>query len=80
MSTTPKPKPSSKPVTEIAYILDRSGSMSSVTEAAIAGFNQFLRDQQQGELESEGIARLTLVLFDDEYLVPVDNLPISEVT
>ena len=76
----PKPsKPSAKPVTEIAYILDRSGSMEAVTEAAIAGFNQFLRDQQQGELVGEGIARLTLVLFDDVCLVPIDNLPVSEV-
>ena len=47
---------------EIAYILDRSGSMAPVTEAAIAGFNHFLRDQQQGELVGEGIARLTPAL------------------
>ena len=79
MKKTPKPKSPAKPVTEIAYILDRSGSMAPVTEAAIAGFNHFLRDQQQGELVGEGIARLTLVLFDDEYLVPIDNLPVSEV-
>lgn len=79
MKPTPKPRFTPKPVTEIAYILDRSGSMAPVTEAAIAGFNHFLRDQQQGELVGEGIARLTLVLFDDQYLVPIDNLPVSEV-
>ena len=28
--------------TEIAFILDRSGSMNSCQQAAIAGFNQFL--------------------------------------
>ena len=60
--------------TEIAFILDRSGSMDSVTESAISGFNQFLREQQK----DEGAARLTLVLFDDEILVPADNLPICE--
>jgi hypothetical protein len=32
--------------TEIAFILDRSGSMSSMTNAAIAGFNEFLAAQQ----------------------------------
>ncbi len=64
-----------KNLTEIAFVLDRSGSMSSVAHAAISGFNQFLRDQQA----AEGLARLTLVLFDDEYLVPVDNLPVQEV-
>lgn len=64
------------PVTEIAFILDRSGSMQPHAEAAITGFNEFLRDQQQ----VEGLARITLVLFDDLYEVPVDNLPVSEVT
>jgi uncharacterized protein YegL len=68
-STTP-------PVTEIAFILDRSGSMNPHAEAAVAGFNEFLREQQ----EVDGIARITLVLFDDEYEVPFDNLPVSEVT
>ena len=63
------------PTTDIAFILDRSGSMAPLTEAAIAGFNEFLHDQQQ----AEGQAWLTLVLFDDEYLVPVDHLPVSEV-
>lgn len=50
--------------------------MSPHTEAAVASFNEFLRDQQ----EVEGIARLTLVLFDDQYEVPIDNIPVSEVT
>jgi len=63
-----------KNLTEIAFILDRSGSMASVTEAAITGFNVFLRDQQK----TEGQARLTLVLFDNEYLVPLDCIPVQE--
>jgi hypothetical protein len=61
--------------TEIAFILDRSGSMKSCQQAAIAGFNQFLDDQQR----TEGLAKLTLVLFDDEYLVPVSSIPVQEV-
>ena len=64
-----------KNYTEIAFVLDRSGSMSGCQEAAIAGFNQFLLEQQ----EAEGLARLTLVLFDDEYLVTVQSLPVQEV-
>jgi hypothetical protein len=35
--------------TEIAFILDRSGSMNNCQQAAIAGFNQFLADQQKTE-------------------------------
>ena len=61
--------------TEIAFILDRSGSMNSCQQAAIAGFNQFLDDQQK----TEGLAKLTLVLFDDEYLVAVSSIPVQEV-
>ena len=63
-----------KDLTETAFILDRSGSMAPVTEAAITGFNVFLRDQQK----TEGQARLTLVLFDNEYLVPLDCIPVQE--
>lgn len=60
---------------EIAFILDRSGSMDSVREQAISGFNHFLADQAK----QPGDARLTLVLFDDEYLVPADALPLRDV-
>jgi hypothetical protein len=60
--------------TEIAFILDRSGSMQSCQEAAIAGFNRFLLEQQK----APGLAKLTLVLFDNEYLVPVASLPVQE--
>lgn len=64
-----------KNLTEIAFILDRSGSMGHVAEDAIAGFNQFLTDQQ----DAPGHARLTLVLFDDEYLVRFNAVPVEEV-
>ena len=60
---------------EIAFVLDRSGSMESCRGAAIEGFNRFLADQQK----VEGLAKLTLVLFDDEYLLPVNALPVAEV-
>lgn len=52
---------------EIAYILDRSGSMEPLREAAIAAFNQFVKSQR----DAPGRARLTLVQFDDAYEVPV---------
>ena len=61
--------------TEIAFILDRSGSMECCQDAAIEGFNQFLTEQQK----TEGLAKLTLALFDDEYLVPVSSVPVQEV-
>lgn len=60
---------------EIAFILDRSGSMASVREQAITGFNHFLADQAK----QPGHARLTLVLFDDEYLVLVARTTLPQV-
>lgn len=63
------------PLTEIAFILDRSGSMQSMVEPAISGFNRLLREQQQ----VPGHARFTLVLFDDDYELPVNAVPIAEV-
>jgi hypothetical protein len=62
-------------LTEIAYILDRSGSMQSLASDAIGGFNSFLKSQK----ETEGRANFTLVLFDHEYLVPHKNLDIQQV-
>ena len=62
-------------LTEIAFILDRSGSMEPLVAQTIAGFNQFLRDQQS----LPGQARFTLVLFDNIIETPVDALPVAEV-
>lgn len=64
-----------KPLTEIVFILDRSGSMASMVESAISGFNRLLREQQQ----VPGHARFTLVLFDDQYELPFHSVPIEEV-
>ncbi len=75
MNENSNPHPSTQLTTEIAFILDRSGSMTPHTAAAINGFNDFLAEQQQ----VEGIARLTLVFFDDVIEVPVDNIPLCEI-
>lgn len=62
-------------LTEIAFVMDRSGSMETMKTEAIVAFNQFLKDQR----ELPGEARLTLVLFDTEFLKPYDNVPIEKV-
>jgi len=51
--------------TDITIILDRSGSMGSVKDDTIGGFNNFLEEQQK----VEGEASLSLVQFDDQYEV-----------
>lgn len=49
-----------KDITYIAVLLDRSGSMGSVKNDTIGGFNQFLKDQKT----AGDNALLTLVQFD----------------
>lgn len=62
-------------LTEIACVLDRSGSMNAIAGDAIGGFNTFLAAQQA----LPGTARLTLVLFDHEYQLAHNNVPIQDV-
>jgi len=49
-------------LTEVVFILDRSGSMSGLEGDTIGGFNSMLKKQR----EEEGDANVTTVLFDDE--------------
>lgn len=60
--------------TEILAVLDISGSMATIAADAIGGFNTFLKDQQA----IEGEARLTVVLFDDQYQVLYAATPLAE--
>jgi hypothetical protein len=50
-------------VTEIVFILDRSGSMSGLEEDTIGGFNGLINKQKN----ESGEAFVTTVLFDDAY-------------
>ena len=59
--------------TDITIILDRSGSMESVKQDTIGGFNNFLSEQQK----VEGEASLSLVQFDDQYEVVYENRDIQ---
>ena len=56
-------------------VLDRSGSMASMRLEAQNGFNAFLESHQK----LPGDARLTLVLFDHEYIVEHNGVPVSEI-
>ncbi len=49
-------------LTQITIVLDRSGSMGSVREATISGFNEFVK----GQRAAPGEANLTLIQFDTE--------------
>lgn len=65
---------SSDLMTDIVVLLDRSGSMASMRDDAIGGFNALLKEQKA----LPGGARLTLIQFDNEYEVNYVAKPIAE--
>jgi hypothetical protein len=62
-------------LTEIACVIDRSGSMSSIATDAIGGFNTFLDSQKR----LPGQARLTLVLFNEDYTAVCESADIQSI-
>lgn len=66
-----------KGLTELVFILDRSGSMRGLEPDTIGGFNGMIRKQK---LETEsGEALVSVVLFDDKQEVLYDRVPLSKV-
>jgi len=64
-----------KNLTELVFILDRSGSMHGLERDVIGGFNSMLREQKA----VEGEAVVSTVLFDHEVTVLHDRLPLEQV-
>ncbi len=62
-------------LSEIVCIIDRSGSMGSIRDDAIGGFNTFLAEQKK----LPGEATLTYIQFDTEYEVVHENAPLNDV-
>jgi len=62
------------------FLLDRSGSMSSIRNDVIGGFNAYVKDQNTDD-DSNVSSRLTLVQFDsqDKHEVHIDGVPMHEV-
>ncbi|NLL00837.1 MAG: VWA domain-containing protein [Clostridiales bacterium] len=64
-----------KNLTEIIFLLDRSGSMSGLESDTIGGFNSFIKKQS-----SLGKTNLTTILFDDKYEILHNGIDASTVT
>ena len=62
-------------LTEMVFVLDRSGSMSGLAADTIGGFNELIEKQKK----IEGCAYVTTVLFDHEYEVLLDHVALEEV-
>ena len=64
-----------KDLTELVFILDRSGSMCGLEQDTIGGFNAMIGKQKK----QAGEANVTTVLFDDRYDIIHDRFPIEVV-
>ena len=64
-----------KNLTELVFILDRSGSMGGLEQDTISGFNAMLTRQK----EQEGEANVTTILFDHEVQLLHDRFPLKAV-
>ena len=61
-----------KDLTELVFILDRSGSMAGLESDTIGGYNAMLKKQKA----EAGEAIVTTVLFDDDYQLLHDRIDI----
>ena len=64
-----------KDLTEVVFILDRSGSMSGLEADTIGGFNSMIGKQKK----EEGEAYISTILFDDQSEVLYDRVPVGKV-
>ena len=64
-----------KDLTEVVFILDKSGSMSGLESDTIGGFNSLIEKQKK----EEGEALISVVLFNDESNVIYDRVPVEKV-
>ena len=64
-----------KNLSEIVFLLDRSGSMSGLEKDTVGGFNAMIEKQKK----EEGEALISTVLFDHEMKVLHDHVPVGDV-
>ena len=65
-----------KGLTELVFVLDKSGSMGGLEKDTIGGFNAMLEKQKA----VDGECRITTVLFDNRYELLHDRIDIKAVT
>ena len=64
-----------KNLTEVAFILDKSGSMVGLEKSTIDGYNQFLESQRK----TDGDVTVSTILFNHEYHILHDRVSIKDV-
>jgi hypothetical protein len=66
-------------LTHLYFLLDRSGSMNSIVEDTVGGFDAFIGEQRQVTEGGLGECRVTLAQFDDAYEEVYADRPIADV-
>lgn len=74
-TTKNKAEASGQKLTELVFVLDRSGSMSGLETDTIGGYNNLLKEQK----ESGYRVNVTTVLFDNQYELLHNNLDIQTI-
>ena len=64
-----------KDLTELVFILDKSGSMSGLEKDTIGGYNSLLKKQKK----IAGECRITTVLFDNNYELLHDRIDLEAI-
>jgi hypothetical protein len=64
-----------KDLTHLYFLLDRSGSMESIRQDIVGGFDAFIAEQRR----QPGRCRVSLSQFDDEYTEVYADRPIADV-
>lgn len=61
------------------FVLDRSGSMASIQDATIGGFNEYINKSKRAADEPNVTAYSSVLLFDDEFILLYDFANINNV-
>lgn len=61
----------------VVFLLDRSGSMSTIQADMIGGFNRFIQEQCKDDIINGTTTYCSLYRFDTEYEFVFENLPIQ---
>lgn len=65
-----------KGLTELVFILDRSGSMQGLEKDTVGGYNSMLKRQEK----EKGEVLISTVLFDDRIEVLHDRVPLEHIS
>ena len=63
--------------TQIHFVLDRSGSMNTIVNDTIGGYNSFVNSQKKET--TDGKCTMSLYQFDHEFETVYENMDIKEV-